>query len=50
MEISVTVVVVVVVVVVIVRSKVCGISYFQIHQCPQNRKSLIPQKRSCIFV
>ena len=49
MEISVTVVVVVVVVV-IVRSKVCGISYFQIHQCPQNRKSLIPQKRSCIFV
>ena len=49
MEILVTVVVVVVVVVV-VRSKVCGISYFQIHQCPQNRKSLIPQKCSCIFV
>ena len=32
MEILVTVVVVV------VRSKVCGISYFQIHDCPQNKK------------
>ena len=47
MEILITVVVVVVVV---VRSKVCGISYFQIHDCPQNRKSLNPQKCSCIFV
>ena len=46
MEILITVVVVVVV----VRSKVCGISYFQIHDCPQNRKSLNPQKCFCIFV